>query len=157
MSRRHMRTMTGSTREDILREVQALPFGSRVTIQGPVRSGPQNRLMWVLLGCFERQVWHYGRQYPADTWKSIFMHALGKEFDFAPSLDGEEVVALGYHSSELEVPEMSDLIELLFASGAQIGVDFEGAERPEHDAPSTDMLARIAKEIPTHAIEVRHE
>ena len=133
---RNRRTVGIANRDDIVRDIMGLPVGSRVTIQPPRRTNAQNALMWVLLECFADQVEHYGRKYPAETWKAVFMHALGQNIDFVPSLDGQEVVALGYRSSDMDAPEMSDMIELIYSEGARLGVDFHDAPRPPHD-PST--------------------
>ena len=53
-----------------------------------------------------------------------FMHACGHQCQFQPSLDGPGVVPLGFRSSRLTKAEFSDLIELIYAFGAQQGVTF---------------------------------
>jgi hypothetical protein len=126
---REQRTITHANRREIVDAVAAAPIGSRVSLRGPRRTTEQNALMWVLLTAFSDQVEHFGRKYDPETWKCIFMNALGKEIDFVPSLDGESIVALGYRSSELDKMEMSNLIELLFAEGGQRQVDFDDARR----------------------------
>jgi hypothetical protein len=76
--------------------------------------------------------------YDPDTWKCIFMNALGKEIEFVPSLDGQSIVALGYRSSEMDKFEMSNMIELMFAEGANRQVDFDETRRlpaPQRQLP----------------------
>ena len=80
--------------------------------------------MWAMLSDIATQKKHCGRQYTPDRWKSIFMHALGQEVQFVPSLDGKTFIPLGYHSSDLSKGEMSDLIEFMMAWGAENGVKF---------------------------------
>ena len=106
--------------------IRQAPTNARVEINSPQRSLAQNSLLWVLLGAFADQVEHCGRKYDAGDWKCIFMKALGKELHFAPSLDGQEIVAIGYRSSRLSKEEMANLIELIYAEGAQRGVVFHG-------------------------------
>jgi hypothetical protein len=78
------------------------------------------------LSAFADQVEHFGKKHDAATWKAIMMKALGKELEFVPSLDGQEIVALGYRSSELSKAEMADMIEFLYSEGAKRGVVFHG-------------------------------
>jgi hypothetical protein len=122
------RLITVASRPQLIDAVESAEIFSRLTLQGPRRTSPQNRMMWRLLSLFADQVEHNGRHYDEKTWKCIAMHALGKEMEFVPGFDGE-IVGLGYRSSELDKVEMSELIELLYAEGARLGVDFHDAER----------------------------
>lgn len=103
-------------------EIDAAPDETRVEIKGPKRTLPQNARLWAMLGDVSRQKQHCGLTYPPETWKAIFLHALGREIQFVPSLDGQEIIPLGLSSSDLEIPEMADLIESMFAWGAENGV-----------------------------------
>ena len=118
------RLITVANRRELVGAVEAAQIYSRLTLLGPVRTLAQNRMMWRLLSLFADQVEHNGRKYDEETWKCIGMHALGKEMEWVPGFDGE-IVGLGYRSSELEIGEMSNLIELLFAEGVKRGVDFD--------------------------------
>jgi hypothetical protein len=124
---RLQKLITEASRPQLISAVQAAQIYSRLTLQGPVRTLPQNRLMWRLLSMFADQVEHNGRHYDEHTWKCIGMHGLGKEMEFVPGFYGE-VVGLGYRSSEMDIGEMSNFIELLYAEGARLGVNFN-AER----------------------------
>ncbi|MGO9430576.1 recombination protein NinB [Rhodoblastus sp.] len=104
--------------------IDAAPNETRVEVKGPKRTLPQNNRMWAMLTDVSRQIEHCGRFYPPETWKSIFLHALGREVEFVPSLDSHEIIPLGLSSSELEIPEMADLIEFMFAEGAKLGVEW---------------------------------
>ena len=123
---RQARVISESTRAELVRAVAQAPLGYRIAIEEPVRTNSQNRLMWSLLQSFAEQVVHCGRKYEAEAWKCIFMKALGKEFDFAPSLEGDEIVAIGYRSSRLSKEEMANLVELIYSEGAKRGVVFHG-------------------------------
>jgi hypothetical protein len=80
--------------------------------------------MWAMLTDVSRQKEHMGRKYTPDQWKVIFLHAIGREVQFIPALDGQGFIPWGQSSSDLSVKEMTDLIEFMFAWGAENGVTF---------------------------------
>lgn len=104
--------------------IDRAPPGTRLEFKAPKRTLDQNAKMWAMLTDFARQVEHYGQKYTPDNWKDIFMAALNREVRMAPSLDGRGIVNIGRSTSDLSVAEMSDLIELIAAEGAQRGVEF---------------------------------
>lgn len=108
-----------------LQHVRSAPEGYRVTIEEPRRTLDQNAKLWSLLSEFAEQVEHHGRRYSAEAWKAIFLHALGKETQFVPSLEGDEVIPLGMSSSALGKRDFSDLLEMVYAEGAKRGVVFK--------------------------------
>jgi hypothetical protein len=118
------RIITANNRAEILKTVEAVPLGARIELTDAPRTNPQNRLLWSLLNAFADQVEHCGRKYDGEAWKCIFMRALGKQVEFAPSLDGNGIVALGYRSSELSKDEMSNLIDFIYSEGAVRAVRF---------------------------------
>lgn len=99
---------------------QARP-GSRVTLKGPQRNLDQNSRMWAMLTDVSRQCQLSGRRWTPDQWKCVFLVALGRETQFIPSLDGK-FIPYGQSSSDLSVSEMSELIESMFAYGAENAV-----------------------------------
>jgi len=107
------------------------PPGTRVEWKRARRSIPQNSLMWSLLTDVSKQVEHGGRKYGPEAWKDLFMHALGRELKFLPSLDGQGFVPIGYRSSDLSKGEMTDLIELILSWGAEHGVTFHDERKLE--------------------------
>ncbi len=104
--------------------VSRAPSGTRIEFKASKRTLSQNALMWVLLTHIARQKRHHGQRYSPDDWKVIFLHALGRETRFVPSLDGVGFIPIGQSSSDLSIEEMSGMIELLYSWGAQNGVDF---------------------------------
>lgn len=100
------------------------PTGTRIEFKSSKRTLPQNDRMWAMLSDVATQKEHHGRKYTTNEWKVLFMHALGKEMDFMPGLDGKSFFPVGYSSSDLSVDEMSDLIEFMFSWGAENGVTF---------------------------------
>ena len=124
MSRALLRIDGPVTRARAMRLMERVPEGTRVEFKGARRTLPQNDKMWAMLSEIARQKTHCGRRYTADNWKSIFMHAMGRETVFVPSLDGETFFPIGWRSSDLSKEEMSELIEFILAWGAQNGVAF---------------------------------
>lgn len=96
--------------------------GHRLTLElrQETRSNAQNRRMWAMLGDVARQVNWYGHQLDAEDWKHIFSANLNKQ-RAVPGLDGGFVV-LGTRTSRMSKQEMSELMELMAAFGAQQGV-----------------------------------
>lgn len=105
------------------------PDGTQVEFREKRRTDDQNRLMWVELTTLTRKrPFHNGVKMSPDTYKCMFMQALGHETRFIPTMDGDGVFPLGMRSSRLTIPEMSDLIELLHAFAAREGVSLEREE-----------------------------
>lgn len=117
-------------RERVSRWVMNAPLNTRVEMKEPKRSLPQNDRMWAMLTDVSRQVTHHGVKLSPDDWKLVFLEALGRELRMVPNLDGTGFVNLGRSSSDLSKAEMTDLIELIFAYGAQHGVVFLDGQGP---------------------------
>lgn len=96
------------------------PQGAVVTIREAGRSIEQNAKMWAMLWDVSRAQ-PEGRKHTPEMWKSIFMHALKHEVQFAIGLDGEPF-PVGFRSSRLSKAQMADLIEFIYWYGAQHGV-----------------------------------
>ena len=87
-----------------------------------MRSLEQNRLMWSNLTDISNQVNWHGHKLTKDEWKDVLTAALKRQ-KVVPGIDGGFVV-LGYSTSNMEVGEMNELIELSYAFGTQQGVKF---------------------------------
>jgi len=98
--------------------------GHRLTLElrTQTRSTAQNRLMWSMLGDVARQVDWHGQKLDAEDWKHIFSASLNNQ-RAVPGLSGGFVV-LATKTSRMTRQEMSDLIELMHAFGAQHEVIF---------------------------------
>lgn len=107
---------------------QKAPAGTRIEFKAAKRTLAQNDRMWAMLTDVAQQAEHNGRRYTADQWKVLFLHACGREVQFLPSLDGSTFIPWGQSSSDLSKQEMTDLIEFMFAWGADHGVVFQDAE-----------------------------
>ena len=80
------------------------------------RSQEQNDRMWAMLGDVSAQVNWYGVKLEDFEWKDVFTAAL-KRHRVVPGIDGGFVV-LGMRTSKMSIRLMSELIELMFAFGA---------------------------------------
>lgn len=88
--------------------------------------------MWAMLTDIAAQKEHSGRKYTPDQWKILFLHAIGREVQFIPSLDNKTFLPWGQSSSDLSKKEMGDLIDFIDAWCAQNGVILHGP----HEAKS---------------------
>jgi hypothetical protein len=115
------------TRDDIRARAadwcRRLPHGTRVEFKAPRRSTDQNALMWQRLGEVSAQVDWYGAKLSADDWKDVFTASLRKA-RVVPGLDPGTYVPLGMRTSDMTVAEMTSLLELIAAFGAEHGVRF---------------------------------
>ena len=109
-------------RNAICRKVMEAPEGYVVTIGETTRTLEQNSLLWPLLTEVSRQVDWYGQKLTPDEWKDVFSAAL-KKAKVVPGLDGGFVVC-GQRTSKMGKREFSDLVELIYAFGAERGVEF---------------------------------
>lgn len=107
-------------RRDAHRLVTRAPEGAVLNIREASRTGEQNDKMWAMLSDIARAK-PQGRVLTTDVWKALFMASCGHQVRFEPTLDGQGVVPL-FRSSRLTKAEFSDLIEAIYAYGAEHGV-----------------------------------
>ena len=111
------------SREAACKAVWAAPEGYICKVTQETRSLDQNALLWPLLTCISKQVEWYGTKLSQDEWKDIFTAGL-KKSKVVPGLDGGFVV-LGQRTSVMPKHEFSELIEMIYAFGADKGVSFD--------------------------------
>ena len=87
------------------------------------RSVEQNAKMWATLAEIANQVDWYGQKLTAEEWKWVLSASLKKQ-RAVPGIDGGFVV-LGQSTSKMTIAEMSEMIELAVAFGAQHNVIFK--------------------------------
>jgi hypothetical protein len=120
------RLVHDQARKGAARAIADAPEGWIVEIKEPTRTLEQNALLWAALTDVSRQVEWYGRKLKQEDWKHVFTASLSRQ-DVVPGLDGGFVV-LGKSTSRMSKREMSDLMELIFAFGAENGVAFNEQE-----------------------------
>lgn len=91
-------------------------------IKPKTRSLEQNSRMWAMLTDVSRQVDWYGKKLSPEAWKCVFSASLKKQ-DVVPGLHGDFVV-IGQSTSQMSVRDMTDLMDLMSAFGAERGVRF---------------------------------
>lgn len=110
---------------DISPKVKAYLMGGNrleLVIKKEKRSLDQNAKLWATLGEIANQVDWYGQKLTAEDWKTMLTATLRKQRT-VPGVDGGFVV-LGLSTSKMSKEEMSELLELALAFGAQKGVVF---------------------------------
>lgn len=108
-------------RDNCKRAIDEAPNGYRVTISEARRSDQQNRLLWPLLKDLSDQVVWYGEHLSRDDWKDVLTASL-RRARVVPGIDKGSFVPLGMRTSSMTKGEFSDLIELIYAFGAEHGV-----------------------------------
>jgi hypothetical protein len=137
MDRRAYVLTTKDRRQTVSRMVAELPKFSRVEIKGPQRTTDQNSALWPALTDISEQHPHHGLTLSPADWRLVFLDYFWRlkdeELRMVPNLSGSGFVPLdGRSTSDLSVPEMSEYLELIKATGADWGVVFhDGAEDGE--------------------------
>lgn len=103
--------------------VAKAPVGTRVEFRASKRSLPQNDRLWASLTDVATQVEWHGQKLSADDWKDMFTASLRKA-RVVPGIDPGSFVLLGLHTSKMSKDELSELLELIYAFGAEHGVTF---------------------------------
>ena len=109
-------------RQNAAKAVMEAPEGFIVTIQEPTRNLEQNARLWASLTEVSRQVDWHGNHLTPEEWKDVFSAALKRQ-KVVPGIDGGFVV-IGARTSKMGKREFSELLELVYAFGAQHGVQF---------------------------------
>jgi len=95
-----------------------------VEFKPATRSLEQNAKLWASLTDVSKKVVWHGRKLTAEEWKFVFSSAIKKQ-EVVPNIDGTGFVVLGQSTSKMTKGEMSELLELIQAFGAQHNVKFE--------------------------------
>ena len=96
-----------------------------VEVKPLTRTIEQNKILWAMLTDISEQINWHGNKLSNEDWKHIFSAALSQQ-RVVPNIDGNGFVVLGKSTSKMSVAEMSDMIELIQAFGAQHNVKFKG-------------------------------
>lgn len=87
------------------------------------RNSAQNDRLNAMCGDVARQVVWHGQRLSRDDWRHMFVASFRKGQKVVPGIDGGFVV-LGASSRQLTEAECSEVIELLFAFGAEHNVQW---------------------------------
>lgn len=114
-------------RKLIARWAAGVPVGTTVEFRAPRRSNDSNALMWSLLTQISNQVDWFGKKRSPEDWKDLATAAL-RGAEFVPGITPGTIVPLGMRTSQMTSAEISELIESLYAFGAERGVKFREME-----------------------------
>jgi len=128
--KKYFRLVHSAARKMAIQACVEAPDGYIVEIKPQTRSRDQNARLWAMLGDVSKQVDWHGQKLESEDWKHIFSASL-KQQRAVPGLDGGFVV-LGQSTSKMTIKEMSDLMELISAFGADRGVKWS-EPIPEYD------------------------
>lgn len=128
MSRATVIVQGDSDRQRAIHWASKAPVGTRIDFKAPRRTVPQSDRMWACLSDIAQQLPYHGIKLTPDDYKLLFLDALKREVRMVPNLDGNGFVSLGRSSSDLSKEEMSDLLELIAAFGAEHGVVFHDGQ-----------------------------
>ena len=108
--------------------VERVPLGWTLIFKPPTRNLDQNARLWAFLDDIALQKEWAGKKRPSEHWKDLFTASLRGQ-ELVPNLEGNGFVAFGSKTSEMDKEEMSNLLALIEAWGAQNGVVFSDAPR----------------------------
>jgi len=94
-----------------------------IEIKPLTRTIDQNSKLWAMLTEVSRQVKWHGLTLSSEDWKHIFSSAIHRQRS-VPNIDGSGFVVLGKSTSKMSVGELSEMIELIHAFGAEHNVNF---------------------------------
>lgn len=126
MAERHTLSATPGNRATLHKWVDAAcnkPSEERLSVTfADTRTAEQNAKLWPMLNDIAKQLPWHGLTLSADDWKLIMLDALSKEMRIVPNVSGDGFINLGRSSSRLSKAEFSNLIELIYAFGAERSV-----------------------------------
>jgi len=127
MSRAVVQIRADADRNQIATWARNVPVGTTVEFRAPRRSLDQNALMWSLLGQISKQVDWYGQKLSSEDWKDVLTASL-RRTRVVPGIDAGSFVPLGMRTSQMSKAELAELIELIYAFGAEHSVQFRELE-----------------------------
>jgi len=92
------------------------------------RSTEQNAKLHAMLGDIAKQIEWAGKKRDIETWKRLLVaawsRATGEPLEYLPAVDGHGVDIVFRRTSQMTVGEVGELIEFIYAWGADAGVVF---------------------------------
>ncbi|USE79004.1 recombination protein NinB [Cupriavidus gilardii] len=122
MQKRIFRLVHRQARAGAELAIREAPDGYVVMLSEPTRTLDQNAKLWPMLADVSKQVVWHGQKLTTDEWKDVFTAALRRQ-KAVPGLDGGFVVC-GQSTSKMGKREFAELIELIYAFGAEHGVEW---------------------------------
>lgn len=111
-------------RDNAIKLLVEAPIGTRMELKASKRTLDQNSHLWALLTEVSQQITLNGAVLDPTEWKLVFLSSLSREMHVIRGLSGEPV-NLGRSSSKLDKQTFADLLEVIYAYGAEAGVVFK--------------------------------
>lgn len=123
---RHVLTLTRTNRAKAVEGVQRAPDGYVLELREPKRTDEQNSALHGLIAqILKQRPYHCGMRMSKETYKGIFMHAIGREPTMVPNLEGDGFFPMGLSTSALRIGEFAQLMEFILAWAAKEGLTIE--------------------------------
>ena len=98
----------------------------KVVITGAERNAEQNKKLHAMLADISRQVEHAGMKWDVTVWKRLctaaWLRERGASIQMIPAIDGNGVDVLYEPTSKLSMKKCAELIEWVYAYGAECDV-----------------------------------
>lgn len=105
----------------------------QITLGEPKRTLAENALLHALISELAGKMEWAGKKRDVETWKRLlvaaWMRAEGKPVEILPALDGHGVELIPVRTSKLGKRACADLIEFIYAWGAEQGVRWDAYDR----------------------------
>lgn len=119
---------TPLARSNASKAVLDAPTGHIVEIKEPTRTLAENALLHAILTDLAKQATWHGQKLPMEVWKRLCMAAWlrekGEQPLMIPALDGQGFDVVFERTSKLTKKQCAELIDYIFALGAELGVKF---------------------------------
>jgi hypothetical protein len=102
--------------------IEQAPDDAVVNVREATRGPSQNDKMWAMLSDISRAK-PAERRHTPEVWKCLMMKACGHAVQFEMGIDGEPF-PVGFRTSRLTKSQMSELIEFMYAYGAEHSVQW---------------------------------
>jgi hypothetical protein len=109
--------------------IQTAPIGCYVEVRKETRSDAQNRALHAALTDIANQVVWHGQTFNVVVWKRLctaaWLREKGETPELIPAIDGKGFDIIYERTSQMNKTQLSELLEWVYAFGAQNGVTFK--------------------------------
>lgn len=117
-----------TARQMAMQAIRNAPDGWIVEVKQATRSLEENSLLHALITQISRTQEWAGKKHDVETWKRLLVAAWcrvhGSAVEILPALDGHGVDIVPVRTSKLTKKECADLIEYIYAWGADNGIEW---------------------------------
>lgn len=115
-------------RDRAISAVREARDGMVVEVKEPTRTLEENAKLHAMLTELSRELYWYGKKLNVEIWKRLcvaaWLREKGEKPLLIPSLDNAGVDIIYEKTSQMSVKQVSELIEWVYAFGAENGVEF---------------------------------